>query len=332
MDKTGTLTQGQPTVTDILSFRYKEEELLKIAATAEFGSEHVLGQVIVHTAREKGINVTSPTHFDSIPGHGITTTVNGVDVVVGNKSLMDSHQINIRTMEDQAETFRTDGKTTVFIAVNSELVGLIALSDSLKPEAVDAIQRIKELGIGVTMVTGDHPSTANSIGKQLGIQQIVSEVKPEGKVKVIKHLQSQGKVVAMVGDGINDAPALATADIGIAIGTGADVSREVAGVTLMRGNLTSLVTSILLTRKTMKIIRQNLFWAFFYNSILIPIAAGGLFPIFQFIGGVPNSLQGVLGEFGFLNPILAAGAMALSSLTVVGNSLRLRNFNESKNL
>lgn len=328
VDKTGTLTQGQPTITDIFSSQYTEEELLKIAASAEFGSEHVLGQVIVRTAQERGINVTSPTQFDSIPGHGITTTVDGDKVVVGNKSLMDSLQINIHAMENKAEIFRINGKTTVFLAVNNEVMGLIALSDSLKPEAKDTIQTINELGIEITMVTGDHETTAQSIGKQLGIQNIISEMKPEGKVKEIKQLQAEGKIVAMVGDGVNDAPALATADIGIAIGTGADVSKEVAGLTLMRGNLTTLVTSILLTRKTMKIIKQNLFWAFFYNSMLIPIAAGVLFPIFQITGGVPNSLQGVLGEFGFLNPILAAGAMALSSLTVVGNSLRLRNFNE----
>ena len=332
IDKTGTLTQGKPIVTEIIPLGFSQENLLKVAAAAEFGSEHPLGQEIVRRAREDGIRIEPSQEFISIPGQGVVASVEGSQVLIGNKSMMNFHHIDTYEMEKQSEALRFDGKTTLFIAVDKHFVGMIALADVLKPEAKEVINHIQKMGIRITMLTGDNALTAGAIGRQLGIQNIIAEVSPAGKAEAVKKLQADGSIVAMVGDGINDAPALATADVGIAIGTGADVSMEAASVTLMRGNLNSLLNAIRLSGTTIRTIKQNLFWAFFYNILLIPIAAGALFPVFQFIGGTPSNLQPVFGEFGFLNPILAAMAMAFSSLSVVGNSLRLRNFQSSNSL
>ncbi len=312
LDKTGTLTQGRPAVTDILPLGpLSPEELLRLTASAERVSEHPLGEAIAKAAEERGIQTSPPTDFTAVPGYGVQATVDGRVVQVGNAPyLADSMGRQLDQLRSRGEALQAEGKTLVYAAVDGQPAGLIALADTLKPHSREAVQSLRRMGLEVIMLTGDNRRTAQALAKEIGIDRVLPEVRPQQKATEIRKLQEQGKVVAMVGDGINDAPALAQADIGIAIGTGTDVAMETADITLISGDLRAVVTAIALSKATMRTIRQNLFWAFFYNTILIPAAAGALYPI--------------LGAR--LNPMWAAAAMALSSVSVVSNSLRLGAF------
>jgi Cu+-exporting ATPase len=317
LDKTGTLTQGTPVVTDVVTFpaaggapEFDADELLRLAASAERGSEHPLGEAIVGRAREAGLELAEPESFEAIPGHGIDVTIGARRVLLGNRRLMDERGVDGGSLAADAERLAGEGKTPMFVAIDGLMAGIVAVADTLKPNSREAVAKLRGLGLDVYMVTGDNRRTAEAIAAQVGIDRVLSEVLPETKAEEVKSLQADGHVVAMVGDGINDAPALAQADIGIAIGTGADVAMEASDITLIRGDLMPIVTAIALSRATMRTIKQNLFWAFGYNAALIPVAAGILYPLF-----------GVL-----LNPMFAAAAMALSSVSVVSNSLRLRRF------
>ncbi|GER66819.1 copper-translocating P-type ATPase [Weizmannia acidilactici] len=304
LDKTGTITKGQPEVTDIISFgNLKEEELLQIAATAEKGSEHPLGEAIVKGAKEKGLALKEAIHFQAVPGHGIQVEVDGRHVMIGNKKMMLDHQIDIQNAASKMEKLESEGKTAMYIAIGQTLEGIIAVADTVKETSAETIRQLKKMHIEVVMITGDNRRTAEAIAKQVGVDRVLAEVLPEDKSKEVEKLKKDGKTVAMVGDGINDAPALAAADVGIAIGTGTDVAMEAADITLMSGDLIGIVNTIRLSKATMRKIHQNLFWAFAYNVVLIPVAAIGL-----------------------LNPILAGGAMAFSSVSVVGNTLFLRKW------
>jgi Cu+-exporting ATPase len=328
-DKTGTLTRGEPEVTDVVAASpYSQDEVLSLAASAERVSEHPLAQAIVRAASEKKLETTSVSDFVALPGLGIEAVVEGKKIVLGNLRLMKESGISLDGMRDKADKLLKEGKTVMFLKVGDEARGIIALADTLKPNAREAVHEIQQMGIDTVMITGDNRRTAEAIAHEAGIKRIVAEVLPEHKVEEVKKLQDGG-VVAMVGDGINDAPALAQADVGIAIGTGTDVAMETASVTLMRGDLMGIVTAISLSKRTMSIIRQNLFWAFAYNVALIPIAAGILYLVFSHTG-VPTGLHFIFGGSGFLNPIIAAAAMAASSVTVVSNSLRLRRFKPAR--
>jgi Cu+-exporting ATPase len=325
LDKTGTLTRGEPEVTDVVAASpYLQDEVLTLAASAEKVSEHPLAQAIVRAAAEKKLKITGASDFVALPGLGIEATVDGKKIVLGNLRLMKESGVSLDGMSDKADKLLEEGKTVMFLKVGDEAMGIIALADTLKPNAREAVQEIQQMGIQTVMITGDNRRTAESIAHQAGIERVVAEVLPEHKAEEVKKLQGV-RVVAMVGDGINDAPALAQADVGIAIGTGTDVAMETASVTLMRGDLMGIVTAISLSKRTMSIIRQNLFWAFAYNVALIPVAAGILYLVFSHTG-VPAGLHFIFGNSGFLNPIIAAAAMAASSVTVVSNSLRLRRF------
>ncbi|MFH1639577.1 MAG: heavy metal translocating P-type ATPase [Chloroflexota bacterium] len=326
MDKTGTLTRGEPEVTDIVvSDRFPEEEALILAASAEHSSEHPLAAAIVKRAMERGLTLSAATDFSAIPGQGITAVVAGRKLSLGNLKLVQEKHLSLNGMEKEAERLLVKGKTVMFLGVDGDVIGVIALADTLKPTTTKAITKLHTMGIRVVMITGDNRRTAEAIAKEAGIDRVLAEVLPENKSEEVKKLQDEGDVVAMVGDGINDAPALAQANIGIAIGTGTDVAIEAGDITLISGDLTGVVTAIMLSRRTVRTIKQNLFWAFAYNTVLIPIAAGLLY--FVFGGkGVPSGLHFILGEYGFLNPIMAAAAMAFSSVSVVTNSLRLRGF------
>ncbi len=324
MDKTGTLTAGAASVTDLFAVSGGEQELLKLAASVERGSEHPLGEAIVRAAQEWHIQLEDADGFQALPGQGVQAKVKDKMVFLGNKSLIESRGFYLDGLDSTAGEWANQGKTAMFVTVDSQLLGAIAVADTLKPEAVEVVSRLHDFGLEVVMLTGDNQRTAEAIGNQVGLDRVVAQVLPQNKVDVIKGLQGDGKVVAMVGDGINDAPALAQADIGIAMGTGTDVAMESADVTLIRGDLRGVLTTFNLSRRTMRTIKQNLFWAFFYNVALIPIAAGVLYPLFSNLGGVPSELDFFFGESGFLNPVLAALAMAFSSVTVVSNSLRLR--------
>ena len=330
LDKTGTLTQGKPEVTDILATAgFSKNEILRLAASAEKSSEHSLAEAIVKTASETRLELLPASNFNAIPGFGIEAEVSNKKIVLGNLKLMQQHNFSLNGLEKPADELWSQGKTVMFLGIDGQVGGIIALADTIKPGADKVVHQLHKMGIEVAMVTGDNRRTAETIARQAGIDRIFAEVLPENKANEVKKLQSEGKVVAMVGDGINDAPALAQADVGIAIGTGTDVAMETGDITLIRGELTGIVTAISLSKRTMRTIRQNLFWAFAYNTILIPVAAGVLYFAFGH-SGVPSSLQFILGEHGFLNPILAAAAMALSSITVVMNSLRLRTFKPAK--
>jgi Cu+-exporting ATPase len=330
LDKTGTLTQGKPSVTDIIAAAgYSRDEVLRLAASAEKNSEHSLAEAIVKTATGKNLTLSAASDFMAMPGLGIEAVVDGKQVVLGNLKLIQEHKLILNELEFKANELVSAGKTVMFLSVDGQGAGLIALADTIKPEAQKVVHQLHKMGIEVAMVTGDNQRTAESIARQAGIDRVFAEVLPEHKADEVKKLQSEGKVVAMVGDGINDAPALAQADVGIAIGTGTDVAMETGDITLIRGELSGIVTAISLSKRTMRTIRQNLFWAFAYNVILIPVAAGVLYFAFR-NGTVPSGLKFALGDRGFLNPILAAAAMALSSITVVTNSLRLRSFKPAK--
>ena len=324
LDKTGTLTTGQPVVTDVIAIGTSENELLQMAASAERGSEHPLGEAIVAEAQARNLDLEHLDHFLAIPGQGIEARVNGYTVRLGNQTLMQAGGVDLNGLADTALDLANQGKTPMFVATNGTALGLIAVADTLKPTSREGVAGLQRLGLEVVMLTGDNPQTAQAIAGQLGVDRVEAEVLPQDKAEVVRCLQAEGKVVAMVGDGINDAPALAQADVGMAMGTGTDVAMESADITLMRGDVKDVVTALNLSRQTIRTIKQNLVWAFFYNLLLIPVAAGVLYPVFQAGGGVPGGLDFFFGEQGFLNPVLAALAMAFSSVTVVTNSLRLR--------
>jgi Cu+-exporting ATPase len=330
LDKTGTLTRGEPVVTDILATpTSSREEVLRLAASAEHGSEHPLGEAIVQAANEKKLKLLPTTDFDAIPGQGVKASVAGKKLLLGNLKFIEDKGLSLNGLGTEAERLREKGKTVMFLGADSRVMGVIALADTLKPNAKKALKEIDRMGIETVMITGDNRRTAEAIAKEAGIDRLLAEVLPENKSREVKKLQKKGRVVAMVGDGINDAPALAQADVGIAIGTGTDVAMETGDITLISGDLAGIPTAISLSKSTMRTIKQNLFWAFAYNTALIPVAAGVLYLAFG-TGGVPSGLNFILGEYGFLNPILAAAAMAASSVTVVFNSLRLKRFKPAR--
>ena len=301
-DKTGTLTQGKPEVTDVVG------DVLQMAASLEKGSEHSLAEAIVNEAESEKVVLNKVTSFKAIPGHGVEGFIGGKKVVLGNRKLMEREKIDITHERSDLAKLEEQGKTVMMLGVNGKLVGLIAVADTIKISAKEAVKSLQEIGIEVVMITGDNQKTAEAIARQVGIKKVLAEVLPDGKEQEVKRLQEMGKKVAFAGDGINDAPALAQADIGIAMGTGTDVAIESAGITLVNQDLNSVVSAIKLSKKTMRTIRLNLFWAFGYNIVLIPVAMGVLYPFFHIL----------------LNPIFASGAMAMSSISVVSNSLLLK--------
>lgn len=311
LDKTGTITEGKPKLTDIRTYGgASENEVLLLCASAEWGSEHPIARAIVEGAKEKGISLIQPESFQAVPGRGIDALVSGRKVLAGNVKLMMENQISTLEAEHDAEQFATSGRTLMYLAVDGKLIALMAAADTVKQSSRKAIRKIKQLGISVYMITGDNINTANVIAKEVGIDNILADVLPSEKAGAIQRLQAEGQTVAMVGDGINDAPALVQADVGMAIGTGTDVAVESADVVLMRGDLNEVSSAIALSRATIRNIKQNLFWAFIYNLIGIPFAAG----IVYLFGGP------------LLSPIFAGAAMAFSSVSVVSNALRLRRF------
>ncbi len=317
LDKTGTLTRGKPAVTrvvTVLSADVSQTELLRLAAAAEIGSEHPLGEAIVARARELGVDLPKAEQFESITGKGVQAVVAGRMLSLGNRALMQQQGVQFDGLVAEAEDLARDGATPMYVALDGAGAGIIAVADTLKPESRAAVAELKALGLEVWMLTGDNRATADAIAREVGIDHVLAEVLPEQKADKVKELQAEGKVVAMVGDGINDAPALAQADLGIAIGTGTDVAMAASDITLIGGDLRTIVTAVDLSRKTVGVIKQGLFWAFGYNVLLVPVAMGVLYPFF-----------GVL-----LNPILAAAAMAMSSVSVVTNALRLRGFRPPK--
>lgn len=311
LDKTGTITEGKPKVTDILAVDgISTEELLSVSASAEKGSEHPLGEAIVRAAEEKGVHLHKTTSFNAIPGHGIVVQIDGDVYSLGNKKMMDNQQISLAELAGQSDTLASEGKTPMYVAKNDDLMGIIAVADTVKATSSQAIAKLRRMGIEVVMMTGDNKRTAEAIAKQVGVDRVLSEVLPEDKAAQVKLLQEEGKKVAMVGDGINDAPALAQADVGIAIGSGTDVAMESADIVLMRSDLMDVPTAIELSKATIKNIKENLFWAFAYNTLGIPVAMGVLY-----LFGGP-----------LLNPMIAGAAMSFSSVSVLLNALRLKRF------
>jgi P-type Cu+ transporter len=324
LDKTGTLTRGEPRLTDVIPLNgLSGDELLAVAAAAERRSEHLLGEAIVAGAKERGLDLPEPEAFHAPTGRGVRATVSGKTVLVGSRKLMDESGVPEDGLAARFEELTASGKSPMFVAVDGEVAGLVVVADVVREESKEAVDLLHRMGLEVVMLTGDNGRTAESVAGELGIERVLAEVMPEDKEKEIRKLQKEGKIVAMVGDGINDAPALARADVGVAIGTGTDVAMEAADLTLISGDVRGVAPAIRLSKATIRNIKQNLFWAFAYNVALIPVAAGVLYPLFAG-GTVPEALQPFLGEYGFLNPVLAAAAMALSSVTVVSNALRLR--------
>ncbi len=309
-DKTGTITEGKPKVTDIITNGESEEEILILAASAEKGSEHPLGEAIVKDAEEKGLSLKVIDKFNAIPGHGIEVEIDKKSILLGNKKLMMEKNINISSLDETSDRLASEGKTPMYIAIDGNAAGIIAVADTVKASSKNAIESLHKMGIKVAMITGDNKRTADAIAKQVGIDIVLSEVLPEDKANEVKKLQVDGNRVGMVGDGINDAPALAQADIGIAIGSGTDVAIESADIVLMRSDLMDVISAIKLSKATIKNIKENLFWAFGYNVLGIPVAMG----VLHIFGGP------------LLNPMIAAGAMSLSSVSVLLNALRLRRF------
>jgi len=310
-DKTGTLTKGEPEVTDIITnTKFTQDQLLQYAAVAEKNSEHPLGEAIVKLANTKGLTLEDPDDFNAVPGQGVEVQYKGSKVLLGNRKLMEANSVAISELEPKMAAFEEQGKTAMLMAVDGKAAGLIAVADTLKEHSKEAVSALKAMGLEVVMLTGDNKRTAQTIAAQVGVDRVLSEVLPGEKASEIKRLQAEGKVVAMVGDGINDAPALAQANIGIAVGTGTDVAMETGDIVLIKNDLRDVVVAIQLSKATMRKIRQNLFWAFFYNIILVPLAAGAFYPILHVL----------------FDPIWAAAAMASSSVTVVSNAALLRRF------
>jgi Cu+-exporting ATPase len=312
-DKTGTLTKGEPSVTDIQTADSRQQttdEVLRLAAIAEKNSEHPLGEAIVRGAKERGLTVADAKSFNSIPGHGVEARVDGRAVLLGNRKLMHTRGVNITALLPQAEELERDGKTVMFVAVEQRAAGMIAVADTLKEYSVGAIRVLHKLGLETAMITGDNRRTAEAIAKQVGIDRVLAEVLPQDKANEVKKLQAQGKKVAMVGDGVNDAPALAQSDVGMAIGSGTDVAKETGHVILIKDDLRDVVVAIEVAKATMRKVKQNLFWAFIYNTLGIPLGAGLFYPLFKLV----------------ISPELAAALMAISSLTVTLNTLLLRGF------
>ena len=309
-DKTGTITEGEPKVTDIITNGdISQDELLQFSASAEAGSEHPLGEAIVNSARDRNLELMRAESFEAIPGHGIEVIIQGKKMLLGNKKLMDDRNIRI-PLQNEADRLSEEGKTPMFVAIDGRLAGIIAVADVIKPSSGKAVEALHRMGIEIVMITGDNRRTAGAIARQVGIDRVLAEVLPQDKAEEVKKLQAEGRKVAMVGDGINDAPALVQADIGIAIGSGTDVAMESADIVLIRNDLMDVSAAIQLSKATIRNIKQNLFWAFAYNSAGIPVAAG----LLHLFGGP------------LLNPMIAAGAMAFSSVSVVTNALRLRRF------
>jgi Cu+-exporting ATPase len=301
-DKTGTLTKGEPSVTDVVSYgKYGKDEVLKYAAVAEKGSEHPLAEAIVNAAHKSDFTIPEAESFEAVPGQGVKCTFKGKKILLGNRRLMQQEKVSIGTLENDLQNLEQRGKSVMILAVDGKPVGIVAAMDTPKESAVEAIRRLKSMGLEVIMLTGDNERTAKAVASQLGIDTVIANVLPWEKEEAIKRLQSQGKTVAMVGDGINDAPALAQADVGIAIGSGTDIAKETGGIVLIKDDLRDVALGVELSKKTMRKINSNLFWAFIYNMVMIPVAAAGL-----------------------LSPVWAAGAMAISSLTVVSNSATLK--------
>ena len=314
-DKTGTITEGKPIVTDVLTYHeYSENDVLALAASAETGSEHPLGEAIVEGAKERQLTLKEVTDFEAIPGHGIQVTVDGQKLLLGNQKLMRENTIDLLSAVTDSDRLASEGKTPMFIASEQQLIGIVAVADTIKENSLAAIDKLHRMGIQVAMITGDNKRTAEAIAKQVGIDRVFSEVLPEDKATEVKKLQEEGLHVAMVGDGINDAPALAQADVGIAIGSGTDVAIESADIVLMRSDLMDVPTAIELSRATIKNIKENLFWAFAYNVLGIPVAMG----VLHIFGGP------------LLNPMIAGAAMSFSSVSVLLNALRLRRFKPKK--
>ena len=314
-DKTGTITEGKPRVTDILTIKTVDKnKLLQVTASIEKGSEHPLGQAVVREAFDKKIQLLKTQSFKALIGRGIEAEIDGIKTLIGNRKLMDDYSVSIKELIEASDKLASDGKTPMYVAFDNKLVGIIAVADVVKSSSKKAIEKLHKMGIEVAMITGDNKKTADAIAAQVGISRVLSEVLPQDKSKEVKKLQAENKKVAMVGDGINDAPALAQADIGIAIGSGTDVAIESADIVLMRNDLMGVPAALELSKKTIRNIKQNLFWAFGYNVVGIPIAAGLLY----------------LFDGPLLNPIIAAIAMSLSSVSVLTNALRLKNFKVSE--
>jgi len=309
IDKTGTLTEGKPRVTKIIpAAGFTESELLKLAASLESASEHPLAAAILKAAKEKNIALAPAQDFHSPAGKGVTGTVEGRKIALGNTAFLKELGVDTSSLSAEAEALRKDGATAIFAAADGKAAGILAIADPIKPSTQPALKALRDDGLRIVMLTGDNRTTAEAIAKKLGIQEIEAEVLPDQKSKTVEKLRREGRVVAMAGDGVNDAPALAAADVGIAMGTGTDVAIESAGITLLKGDLSGIVRARRLSEAAMKNIRQNLFFAFVYNALGVPVAAGALYPFF-----------GIL-----LSPIVGAAAMALSSVSVIGNALRLR--------
>jgi Cu+-exporting ATPase len=309
VDKTGTLTEGKPKLVSVeVSAGFDVQTLLRFAATLERGSEHPLASAIVKGAEERGVALGSAEGFESITGRGVRGRVEGAHVALGNRKLLEDLGVNPGALAQRAEELRGEGQTVVFVAVNNQVAGLMGIADPIKQSTPEAIEQLHKDGIRIVMLTGDNRTTAEAVARKLGIDEVIAEVLPDRKADAVKRMQSEGRFVAMAGDGINDAPALAQAQVGIAMGTGTDVAMESADLTLVKGDLRGIVRARLLSRATMRNIKQNLFWAFIYNAIGVPIAAGALYPFF-----------GVL-----LSPMIAAAAMSFSSVSVISNALRLR--------
>jgi Cu+-exporting ATPase len=316
LDKTGTLTKGEPSVTDVVVVteeegrRKKEEDVLRLAAAAERSSEHPLGAAIVRGALERGLDVPEPESFDSVPGHGVVAKVDGHEVLLGNRRLMADRGVDIAGLAAEAQRLEDEGKTAMFVAVDGRAAGIVAVADTLKETSPQAVGELKRLGLEVVMLTGDNERTARAIAAQSGVDRVLAGVLPEDKAAEVRKLQEPGKRVAMVGDGVNDAPALAQADVGMAIGSGTDVAKETGNVILIRNDILDVVAAVQVARQTMRLVKQNLFWAFGYNAAAIPLAAGVLYPFFSQI----------------VSPELAALLMATSSFSVTMNTLRMRGF------
>jgi Cu+-exporting ATPase len=311
VDKTGTLTEGRPELTRVdAAAGFDRDTVLGVAAALEAGSEHPLGAAILSGAEGRGLSLEKAGDFEALTGQGVKGRVGGRELLLGNARLLQSAGIDVTPLAGAAEARRTKGDTVVFLAVDGKLAGIVAVADPIKPSAAEAIAKLRALGLSIVMATGDNETTAKAVAAELGIDTIHAGLKPEDKLVLIEDLQRKGRVVAMAGDGINDAPALARSDVGIAMGTGADVAMESAGLTLLKGDLRGVVRAVKLARATMRNIKQNLFFAFVYNALGVPLAAGVLYPAF-----------GIL----LVSPIAAAAAMSLSSVSVVGNALRLRN-------